>query len=93
MSTTTYMCLSVRGAINHLQTTNPKNSGFQDLDGRPMSRTEALDAFMDELVQGHEVIPMNQKCDNPCKNSTGCAGFDYGKGGGCPGHPTMGGAA
>jgi hypothetical protein len=26
-------------------------------------------------------------CGNPCQQP-GCIGFDYGAGGGCPGHPT-----
>lgn len=83
----TSMCMSVRGAIRNLNRQSSRTSGFQHLDGRPMTRDEAIDALMDELSKGHEVMPMNSKCDKPCKNSELCAGFDYGKDGGCPGYP------
>lgn len=82
-----YMCLSVRGAILDLQKRRSKKlTEYLSDDGRPLYKDEAINALMDELVKGHEVIPMNNGCGNPCKNSCKCAGFDYGEHGGCPGY-------
>lgn len=82
-----YMCLSVRGAISDLHRRRSKKpTEYRDDNGRPLYRNEAIDALMDELAKGHEVIPMHKGCGNPCKNSCKCAGFDY-KDGGCPGYP------
>lgn len=81
-----YMCLSVRGAIRNLQGQRSKKSGFQDDQGRPLSKGQAIDALMDELAKGHETIPMGPKCGNPCGESSKCAGFDHGEEGGCPGY-------
>ena len=86
--TRTYMCLSVRGAINDLQRRRSrKSTEYRDDTGRALYREEAIDALMDELAKGREVIPMHKGCGNPCKNSCQCKGFDYKDGGGCPGHP------
>jgi hypothetical protein len=83
-----YMCMSVRGAIKDLQSRRGKKSYMNDDQGRPLTRLEAIDALMDELAKGHELIPMGDKCANPCPNAyRGCAGFDY-KDGGCPGYCT-----
>ena len=87
-STTFYMHLCVRGALNQLHRSRAKKSAFTDDHGRPMTRLEAIDGLMDELSKGHECMPMSKGCGNPCKNSALCAGFDYGKDGGCPGHPS-----
>lgn len=58
-----------------------------DDQGRPLSRDQAIDALMDELSQGREVIPMGKHCGNPCPNADkGCTGFNYSKDGGCPGY-------
>ena len=84
-----YMCMSVRGAIKDLQSKRGKKSYMNDDQGRPLTRLEAIDALMDELAKGHEVIPMGDKCANPCPNADkGCTGFDYGTHGGCPGYCT-----
>jgi hypothetical protein len=81
------MCISVRGALARLSESRGKRSEFQSDKGKPLTRLEAIDALMDELAQGHEVIPMGSKCGNPCGHADkGCTGFDYGKGGGCPGY-------
>ena len=87
--TRSYMCLCVRGAIKNLQGSRAKKSAFTGDDGKPLTRLEAIDALMDELVQGHKVIPMHSGCGNPCKNSCDCAGFDY-EDGGCPGYKLEG---
>ena len=86
-ATAFFMHLSVRGALGQLQRSRAKKSAFQDDNGRPMSRLDAIDGLMDELAKGHECLPMNKGCGAPCKNSPLCRGFDYGKDGGCPGHP------
>lgn len=81
MSTTHHMCLSVRGTIAR---------GFRDKryfrdclkwitrdDGSRYRNTdELLDALLDLIAKGHEVIPMTREV---------CEGFDY-SGKGCPGH-------
>lgn len=87
MSKSVYMCLNVRGALNDLSRSKQKISYFTDsATGKPISRIDAIDGLCDELTKGHEVIPMHSKCGNPCQNSDKCAGFDYGKDGGCPGY-------
>jgi hypothetical protein len=80
------MCMNVRGGIRELQKQRSQKTFYTDDAGRPLSKPEAIDALMDELAQGHELMPMNPKCGNPCENSPLCKGFDYGKGGGCPGY-------
>lgn len=88
-SRTIYMCMSVRGAINSLHRQRGKKTYMTDDQGRPLTKQQALDALdalMDELTKGHEVIPMGPQCANPCPNADrGCTGFDYGEHGGCPG--------
>jgi hypothetical protein len=78
------VCLSVRDAIKEAHRSRAKGSHYNDDQGRPLTRLEAIDALMNELAKGHEVIPLGSECGNPCKNP-GCAGFDY-SGGGCPGY-------
>ena len=80
------MCLSVRGALRRLSESRGKKSEFTD-DGRPLTRLEAIESLQDELVKGHETIPLGENCSNPCQHADkGCKGFDYGKSGGCPGY-------
>ena len=86
-----YMCMSVRGAINNLHRQRGKKTYMTDDQGKPLTKQEALNALMDELAKGHEVIPMGPHCANPCPNADkGCTGFDYGEHGGCPGYCTEG---
>ena len=88
MSTTTSMCLSVRGAIRMLQTKRKTAKTYMtDNDGHPLSRDAAINELMDELSKGHEVIPMSKHCGNPCDYAS-CPGFNYGEHGGCGGHTT-----
>ena len=75
-STGQHMCLSVRGALcwSEEEYKGALKWMKQD-DGSPFASINKLrDALMDELSQGHEVVPMG-KCDN----------FDWKKG--CRGHP------
>lgn len=88
VSRTTSMCMSVRGGIRMLQQKRRNAKTYMTgSDGRPLSRDEAINALMDELAQGHEVIPMGDHCKNPCPYAS-CPGFDYGAHGGCGGHVT-----
>jgi hypothetical protein len=82
----TCMYLSVRGGIRMIQGDRSRYTWLNHDDGRPMTKDEGINALMDELAKGHEVIPMNTKCGNPCQNSPQCAGFDYSANGGCPGY-------
>lgn len=97
MSTTTSMHMSVRGGIKMLQAKRRNAKTYMtDGKGRSLTRDEAIDALMNELANGHEVIPMSPHCANPCAYAS-CKGFDY-KDGGCGGHitgeqPKAGGAA
>lgn len=86
MSTITYMCLSVRGFIRNSKFPRDYRGVFKHNDGRPMSPNEARDTLLDEIAKGHHVIPLSPHCANPCTRPN-CAGFNYGEGGGCPGHP------
>lgn len=71
---TQHMCLSVRGALTNWKDKELK--GMFTVDGRKSTAAESKQLLMDELVQGHEVVPFGPACE----------GFDY-SGGGCPGHP------
>jgi hypothetical protein len=86
MTTTYYLCLSIRGALRNMSK-RQKAGMFKHPTGRPMTADEVDDALMDELVKGHEVIPTNKKCGAPCSYAS-CTGFHYGPDGGCPGHAT-----
>lgn len=70
-----HMGVSVRWAIANLSRSRAKMApGFTHDNGRGMTRTEAIDALMDELAKGREILPMGKACE----------GFDYKTG--CPGH-------
>ena len=84
--TRSYMCLSVRGALNELGRSRAKKSFYTGDNGKPLTRLEAISALQDELCKGREVIPMGNECANPCQHADkGCKGFDY-KDSGCPGY-------
>lgn len=88
MTTTTTMCMSVRGGIRMLQSKRRNSKTYmRDDSGRELSRDEAINALMDELAKGHEVIPMSKECGNPCAYAS-CPGFNYGEHGGCGGRIT-----
>lgn len=77
------MSLWVRGFLKTAQFPRDYTRMFTD-EGRTLSPEEARDHLMDELAAGHEKIPCDARCGNPCQEP-GCAGFDYGENGGCPG--------
>lgn len=81
-----YMSIDVRGQLARLMRSRAKSSCFS-ANGRPLSRQEAIDSLMNDLAHGRETLPCSSKCGNPCKQDARCTGFDYGKDGGCPGHP------
>lgn len=81
------MCLSVRGALRDLGERRGSESYFNDDNGKPLTRMQAIDALQDELVAARETIPCSTDCANPCPHADkGCKGFNYGKNGGCPGY-------
>jgi hypothetical protein len=69
-----HMHLNVRQFITRPLNQYPKGLFTKD-DGSPMTNREAREALLDELQQGHVVIPCGQ-----------CNNFDY-SGVGCLGHP------
>jgi hypothetical protein len=80
-----FIYMDVRGGIRNLQKQRSKKTYMTDGKGRSLSKDEAINALMDELAAGREVIPMNPKCGNPCQHSDQCKGFDF-KDAGCPGY-------
>jgi hypothetical protein len=85
------MSLSVRGAIAELSNQPPEYESWfgEKSTGRTLTNIEALTALTLDLAAGREMLPMSEECGNPCGHADkGCAGFNYGKGGGCPGYPT-----
>lgn len=80
-----YMCLSVRGFLRNCKFPKDYRGVFKHDDGRSMEPEEARQTLLDELAKGHEVIPMDAGCGNPCSRK-GCKGFDFAaRMGGCPG--------
>ena len=74
-TTTHHLSLSVRGALNWPRAEQRRALKWltQD-DGTPFPTVDAMrDALMDELAQGHEVIPCSKACDN-FDYKTGCRG-------------------
>lgn len=75
MCKTIHCCISVRGMLNW-----PNSEAKRMLrsitkgDGMPYRDvSEFRNALMDELAQGHEVLPMSKDCDN-FDYKTGCKG-------------------
>jgi len=87
MSRSFHVCMNVRGFLKNSTFPKSYTNMFKHDDGRSMTPDEARDALMDELANGHETIPMSDKCGNPCQ-TPGCKGFDYSAAGGCPGYET-----
>lgn len=81
MSQTLHMSLSVRGVISRGMRDRRYFRGClkwvtRDDGSRYRNVDELLDALLDEIARGHEVLPMSKQP---------CPGFDY-SGKGCPGH-------
>ncbi len=76
MSTTHHVCISVRGVLRKTNREIERDwKGAITDDGRVLTKGQEIrEAFMDELAQGHEVIPFGEPCE----------GFSYKTG--CPGH-------
>lgn len=73
MSRTIHMCLSVRGALNwDKRRLKNATKWITKEDGSHYTPDELRSALMDELAQGHEVIPMGECDDFDFK--TGCRG-------------------
>jgi len=66
---TIHMAMNIRGCLR-----NRAFKGFTKNDGSPMKPSEAQEALMQLLAEGHEVMPIGE-----------CPDFD--KITGCPGHP------
>ena len=70
-----HVCMSVRGALNWNKAELKRNArAMSDKDGNPMTPDAVRSALMDELAQGHEVIPLGE-CDN-FDFKTGCKGHE-----------------
>ena len=69
-------CIDVRGLL--LKKDRDLRGWLTNDDGRELSPQEARLALMDELLKGHEVIPVGDPCE----------GFNFKTG--CPGHPADG---
>jgi len=71
-----HICVSVRSLLNWTKRETKRNlTSITKLDGTPFSGVEEFrNMLMDELAEGHEVLPIGYACE----------GFDYKKG--CPGH-------
>ena len=76
MAKTFHMCIDVRGMLNWTRRETMRNlKNITKSDGtRYASVAEFRNSLMDELVRGHEVLPIGDLCE----------GFDFKKG--CPGH-------
>jgi hypothetical protein len=70
-----HVSLSVRGALKWPPAKlREATEWITKPDGSRFTPAELRDALLDELAQGHEVIPMAENCE----------GFDFKTG--CPGH-------
>lgn len=80
-----YMSLNVEGFLRNTKYPRDFIGVFNEDNGDSMSPETAHKMLMAEIRKGHHVIPCSPECGNPCKHK-GCAGFDYGEKGGCPGY-------
>lgn len=73
---TYHIHISVRDLLTRNQRDFKKQIGlFSDENGKPVSVDQAKSFLLDELSQGHEVIPIGK-----------CSNFNYQTG--CKGHPS-----
>jgi hypothetical protein len=78
-----HLCLSVRGALlwpsSEIRRAIGPKGWIKHDDGSPFRTPEELKrALMDELAQGHEVIPMDKECNN-FDFKHGCLSHEEGK--------------
>ena len=88
MIRTRYMCMNIEGFLRNSRFPDDYAGVFTNDDGTPVPASDAYADLIDRLRQGHHLMPMKSECSNPCQQP-GCAGFDYGKNGGCPGFETI----
>lgn len=73
MKRTIHLCLSVRGALNQTKAEMKRMAPSIMIDGKPLRTADEVRNFLlDELAQGHEVLPYGE-CDN-FDWKTGCMG-------------------
>jgi hypothetical protein len=76
MSRTMHCCLSVRGALNQTKAQMRRMASAFTVDGVKLQTADQVrDLLLDELSQGHEVLPMAD-CDN-FDYKTGCKGHTH----------------
>lgn len=77
MSKALHLCLSVRGALAWDKREAKRNmKGIKKADGTPFRSVEELrDFFMDQLVAGREVLPIDTECKS-FDFKTGCRGCE-----------------
>ena len=77
MSTTIHLVVSVRGMLNWSTKESKRNlKWITDKDGKHYPSVNALrNALMDELAQGHEVLPTGE-CDRHDWKK-GCLGHEH----------------
>lgn len=78
-TTTFHLCQSITGPLANWGKREFKQATewIRKSDGSKYTADEVRAAFVDELTQGHEVIPIGEPCE----------GFSYKTG--CPGHPKV----
>ena len=75
MSRKTHLCLSVRGALNWSKAEMKRMASSITVDGKQLKTADEVRNFLlDELAQGHEVLPFGD-CDN-FDWKTGCKGHE-----------------
>lgn len=71
---TTHLCVDIRGVLLNWKDDDIAGM-FKNDDGTPMSAREVKITLMDELLKGHKVLPIGDKCDN-FSYEDGCQGHE-----------------
>lgn len=74
MSRIVHMCVSIRGLLRQSRREFARTCKSVTHEGRPVTPDQFREYLMDELANGHEVLPYGEPCE----------GFSYVDG--CPGH-------
>lgn len=70
-----HLCLSVRGALNQTKAEMKRMASSITVDGKRLKTADEVREFLlDELAQGHELLPFGE-CDN-FDWKTGCKGHE-----------------